>query len=277
MKRARIRESVGRVSQRVDAKRLWRAYRLRRNFRHLFIKTISSIFLFFILVFLFIMLFGRPDTPARGSLSFIVNTVLAVFSFFSMLVLLFFVVESTKSCLSLTHRLTDHHTIWPRKILAEFKDDSNLESDEFADLLDVRFITRLTESVGKLIYYPFIILAIMIAARTRYFDNWNFPYSLIFVYTVPLIYLISCAVGLQRSAKQARQKVLDNFREKLFEARFGPNENRHRALKINRLIREIESIQKGAFRPFMQNPVIHVLVGSGGAGLFAVLKLFLSS
>jgi hypothetical protein len=277
MKWIRDTESKDRSSEKVKAVRGWILYRLRHELRNHLVEMFFFIILFWVLLFLLMELFDRPYVPARGSLSFVVDAVLAVLCVFSMLILLFFVVDSTMSCLNLTRPLIKHQTIWPRKKLAEFKNDSQLEPHEFADLLDVRFITKLTESVGKLIYYPFIIVAIMIAARARYFDNWNFPYSLIIVYAIPLTYLISCGIGLQRSAKKSRQKALDNLREKLFKARFGQAENRSRALKINRMIREIESIQEGAFRPFLQNPVIHVILGSGSAGLLALLRVFLSS
>jgi hypothetical protein len=277
MKRAGEEESEIKSSKTVNAVHHWSIYCKRHKLRNHLVEMFAFIILFWFLLALLIMLFGRPNTPARGSLCFIVDALLAIFCVLFMLVLLFFVVNSTKLCLDLTNPLIERVTIWPWEKFEEFNNDSQLEPNEFADLLDVRFITKLTESVGKLIYYPFITVAIMIAARARYFDNWNFPYSLIFVYAIPLIYTISCTIGLQHAAKLSRQKALDNLRRKLFEARFGQTENRSRALKINRMIREIESIQKGAFRPFLQNPVIHVILGSGSAGLLAILKLFLSS
>ena len=147
-----------------------------------------------------------------------------------------------------------------------------MENDDLAELLDVRFVTKLTEDIGKMIYWPFIVLAVMVAARFPYFDNWNFPISLIITYSIPSIYLIICAIELQRTAKEVRAKALDYLRARLFAARFGENENEKRALKLTRLITEIESIREGAFRPFLENPVIHVILGSGGAGLLALLK-----
>jgi hypothetical protein len=277
MKQAGENKSETGSSKTVNAEELWNKYRKDHKLLNHFLEMIAFISLFWILLSLLIMLFGRPNVPARGSLSFAVDVVVAIFCVLFMFILLFFVVNSTKLCVDLTHRLIKHDTIWPRKKLEEFQNDSDLRPDEFADLLDVRFVTRLTESISKFIYYPFIVVGIMIAARARYFDNWDFPYSLILVYAVPLTYTICCAFVLQRTAKKSRQKALGNLHKKLFEARFSQSENSRRALKINRMIREIESIQKGAFRPFLQNPVFHVILGSGSAGLLAVLRMFLSS
>lgn len=277
MEQSGEKESHIRPSQTVNAIQHWEIYRKRHRIRNHLVEMFAFIFLFWFLLILLIMLFGRPNTPARGSLSFAVDALLALSCVISMLILLFFVVNSTKLCLDLTNSLIEQDTTWPENKLEEFKNDRDLETNEFADLLDVRFITKLTECVGKMIYYPFITVGILIAARARYFDNWSFPYSLILVYAIPLTYTISCAIGLQRTAKKSRQKALNKLRKKLFAARFGEKENKHRAVKINRMIREIESIKEGAFRPFLQNPVIHVILGSGSAVLLAILRLVLPS
>jgi len=264
-------------SKTINAEEHWKKYSKRHKFRNHILEMLNFIFLFCGLLALLMMLIGRPNTPGRGSLCLVMDAVLAISCVLLMLALLFSVVNSTRFCIDLTNPFIEKDTIWPWESFEKFNNDNDLKPGEFADLLDVRFITTLTESVGKFIYYPFIAVGIMIAARARYFDSWNFPYSLILVYAIPLIYTICCAIGLQRTAKKSREKALDNLQKKLFEAQFGPKENGHRAVKINRMIVEIESIHEGAFRPFLQNPVIHVILGSGSAVLLAIIRMFFSS
>jgi hypothetical protein len=190
-----------------------------------------------------------------------------------MIILIFFIVDATYLSLEhLANPLINIHTKWPDKVMKEIKGDHHILKEDFAELRDVQFVTKLTEDMGKMIYWPFIVLAVMVAARFPYFDNWNFPISLIIAYVIPSIYLIVCAVKLQRTAKQVRAKALAYLNGQRFASRFGEEENKRRALKLTYIIREIESIREGAFRPFYENPVIHVILGSGGAGFLALLK-----
>jgi hypothetical protein len=219
-----------------------------------------------------IQIFGPPNTPYRGNVSFIVNNIVLVLSGVYMIILIFFVVDATYLCLGLAGPLIQINTHWPIKAIEEVKDDLDIERKDFAELLDVRFVTKLTEDIGSMIYWPFIVLAVMVAARFPYFDRWNFPVSLVIAYFVPSIYLIICAIVLQLTAKRVRAKALDYLNERLFAARFGKKENEKRALKLTHMIEEIESMREGAFRPFFENPVVHVILGSGGAGLLALLE-----
>ena len=257
----------------VNAQQLWNDYQVEGKWRYRFLRSVPMALAYMVLSGAVIYIFGLPNTPFRGNISFKVNQYILMLSGIYMVILIFFVVDATYLCLGrLTGPLIKLHTVWPDDAMEDFKRDSDIEPKEFAELLDVRFVTNLTEDIGKMIYWPFIVLAVMVAARFPYFDNWNFPISLIITYALPSIYLIVCAIKLQRTAKRVRAKALDYLNERLFASRFGQDENRKRALKLTRLIREIESVHEGAFRPFFENPVIHVILGSGGAGLLALMK-----
>ncbi len=101
--------------------------------------------------------------------------------------LMFFVVDATRLCLRPIHAMIDHRN-WSEELIDESETGGAIEPRDFEHWFDVRFIAQLTDSVGKLIYYPFIIIAIMVAARWRYFDNWDWPMSLIIVYMIGSFY-----------------------------------------------------------------------------------------
>ena len=257
----------------VNAQKLWNDYLKEGKWRYRFLRSVPMALAYMVLSGAVVYIFGQPNTPFRGNVSFITNNIILALSSVYMIILIFFVVDATYLSLGrITGPLIKLHTVWPDDAFEDFKGDSEMENDDLAELLDVRFVTKLTEEIGKMIYWPFIVLAVMVAARFPYFDNWNFPISLIITYSIPSIYLIICAIELQRTAKEVRAKALDYLRGRLFAAQFGKNENEKRALKLTRLITEIESIREGAFRPFFENPVMHVILGSGGAGLLALLK-----
>jgi hypothetical protein len=258
--------------KRVNAQEIWKDYLKDGKLSNRISRLVPMALLYMLLSLGLMQIFGSPNTPFRGNVSFIVNNIILALSGVYMIILIFFVVDATYLCLGLAYPLIKINTRWPVKAMEEAKDDPDIESNDIAELLDVRFVTKLTEDIGKMIYWPFVILAVMIAARFPYFDRWNFPVSLIIAYTIPSIYLIICAIVLQRTAKRVRAKALDYLNERLFAARFGKGENEKRVLKLTSIISEIESIREGAFRPFFENPVVHVLLGSGGAGLLALLK-----
>jgi len=114
----------------------------------------------------------------------------------------------------------------------------------------------------------------MVVARVRFFDNWNWPISLVTLYVMASIYIISCAVRLQLAAWTARRTAIDKLQITLNKIKFSEP---GRSEQVEYLIEHIESLRKGAFRPFLENPVIHVLLGSGGAGLLILVRFFLPS
>jgi hypothetical protein len=264
--------------EQVDSQELWREYIIDGTPRNRRIRIILRTLSFWVLLFFLIVLVGRPNMTGRGLVIWCVDTILVILCTTFMLLLLFFVLDVTRVSLELIYPLIDHDTIWPTSTIPDFEANPEMDAADFAGLIDVRFIAQLTETVGKLIYYPFIILLVAIAARNRYFDNWNLSLSLIIVYAVPSIFMVCCAIGLQHCARRARQTALNNLRRKLFTARFGKTQNRSRAIKIKYMIEEIRSLRQGAFRPFMENPVVRaILIPSGGAGLLTLLRFLLPS
>jgi hypothetical protein len=210
-----------------------------------------------------------------------------------MIFLVFFVLDVTTLSLSLIRNLKGPRTIWPKELVGcfecerskesndridgatksskNYKDDSSNEPDGLAEWLDIKFIALHTQAVGKLIYYPFIILLIMIVARNRYFDNWNFPISLTIIFLLYFVHAIGCGIMLRFEAEKARSVALDRLQNELVEATNTCNMCRAKWLEI--MIEDIKSIRKGAYSPFTENPVLHaILIPSGGMSLLTLLR-----
>jgi hypothetical protein len=164
----------------------------------------------------------------------------------------------------------------------------------------VRFIARVTEGAGALVYFPSLVLLLLIAARMPYFDNWGFPPLLFIVYAIPTAYILGLMATLQLAARRARATALYHLEQKLAAIEEGvsppvgptkqtkgtgqakPSAQRRQApaektrAQIERMISEIEELREGAFRPFLENPIVHaLLIPSGGAGMLAVLTYLL--
>lgn len=269
----RYRRRIGISNWTIDEKRaeagqLWKEYLDRGTVENRVHRLILPTLFFWILIIILYWYFGRPNIPYRGSVSSLVDAVLASICVFLMIIFMFFIVDATRLCLRPIHAMIEFPN-WHEGLIDGSKIDSMITLPDIENWLDVQFIAQLTDSVGKLIYYPFIIIAIMIAVRWQYFDNWDWPISLMTVYMTGSFYIISCVVRLQYAAKKARKQAISKLQKTQDRIRFVDSK---RSEQIEYLIGRIKSVKQGAFTPFFENPVVHVLIPSGGMSLLALLR-----
>ena len=127
-------------------------------------------------------------------------------------------------------------------------------------------IIKISETVNRFVYYPFIVILILGASRLRYFDRWDMPVGLLIVIMLGLAYSIYCAVSLRREAQQARKKIL----HKLWEKQLNLQAKNKEALseQIKMMYDAIKSMHKGAFVPFFEQPFVRAValfIGGGGS------------
>lgn len=129
-------------------------------------------------------------------------------------------------------------------------------------MAQIRLIVERTRIVNRRILYPFLALFLVMAARSPYFDKWDFPPALIMVLTVNSLLAIASASLLYLAAVGAKRRVLASIQEQLDRAltqdenaasksTSGPSSDR-----LRQIIDEIDSVQQGAFVPFYQQPVV---------------------
>lgn len=260
----------------VDAVVHWRDYMaygsgMRRAWR------ILPVWLAFLALAAILMgVFGWPHVPYRGDFSRWVHRVVGLSSIALLVLLIVYVVDAVWLCKRFIDQLAAKPTVWPDKLLKKHESARNLNPYFLDDWLDIRLITRLTKAVGTLIYYPFIVLALVIIARDGYFDDWDFPVGLVVMYVLGVACIVAYAVLLRRAAEEARKKAVDNLKNKLFLVKGGGPQHAHVAVQISLTVQEIEAEREGAFAPWTQHPVFGaILYPSGGVGLIALLEYFL--
>jgi hypothetical protein len=190
-------------------------------------------------------------------------------------------------------RLAHTPSIWPDATLAKFglrpkdsepdpverlRKDLDGKHEYFLDeLLDIRFISEHTKAVGKIVYYPFLLLALLVFARSRVFDDWDKPIGLV------LILLLSGGIAListwllRRAAETARQQILEQLNVML-RALCLYRDEAARILEKQTLqaIEEIRSNRQGAFMSITQEPAVQaVMLPLGGWGMQELLKYFI--
>ncbi|MBT9494548.1 MAG: hypothetical protein IV107_19850 [Paucibacter sp.] len=145
------------------------------------------------------------------------------------------------------------------------------------DWLDVQVVARRTEYVSRLVIGPFIVLALLVVARSRLFDNWSLTPAIAVAISLYLIWLIVLASLLKIAAENTRKRALASMNADLRWLAGSRPEMAALVEPFKRLIVSVESNQTGAFAPIFEQPLLKALLvplgGAGGAQLFDYLLL----
>lgn len=252
---------------------LWNEYLKLGNFKYCAIRTgihMGVFFVFSICLKLTLDVLGvdfELFTPARGNVSFFVNRIVLIVAVFSMLFLTFFVV--------------DRHMLYRRYIKLISKQDELMQKSGNFNIENtykkILQIAEYTERIKYLNVFSFIVLFLMIIARSDYFDKWNMNFTLLTIFLTLGIYSFACTIILYLEAKrykdgtvEALRKMLVLLKEKNWKIISSKDKNIEKdEFKMERIklaIDTIGSIRKGAFRPIFQQPLMRAaLLPFGGA------------
>jgi hypothetical protein len=257
---------------RFTAKDAWSAYLSWNQFwpRLIRVGALTAIYLVFsVSVF---GLFGLPVTPARGDIALSVDKWILGAAVLGMMILTFYVVDAIRLNSNLIRIVAGGVTQWEPNIAAGRSRIPPLTEEDLARYHDVAFVARRTEAVAPLIWYPLIVLAVMVVARSSFFDNWSWPVSLILVFSLNALWAFGSAAFLRRSAEQLRRAAIG----KLQLLRVESYKSSRRRQMFDELIAEIRGLKNGAFAPLSEQPFIRaVILPSGGLGLLAVAQRLL--
>jgi hypothetical protein len=272
------------VESGINAAELWESYHRESAPKRRFSRCVIPLaVVHFGLCALIIYTFGPPVAPYRGLMSFIVDmAVLLMLAVPSLIVLIFLVLDATKLSVRFIQDLSKEQVVWPQYIVDKFVGKLKMDTRYLNGWISIQVIARHTEAVGNLIYYPFVVIILMLISRSSYFDNWHLPLGLFVVIMLALAYSIYCAIILRRSAEQARQKAIERLErlqihqicakgqketgENVSEGR--KEERTDKSEQIALLINSIRTIRRGAFASFSHQPFVRALAlffGSGGS------------
>lgn len=250
---------------------VWKDYVKHTALGKRWLRILPLVFFYYITCCLIIETYGQPFVPFRGRDSYLVDFVSIRFFAVPLFILLItWVVDSTMSVRWLIHRLAQTELIWPEetvhKISNKFNIDSLCENVCVNEWLSIQAIVKISETVSRFVYYPFIVILILCASRLQYFDKWDTSIGLLIVIMLALAYSLYCAVSLRRSAQKARETILDKLWEHQVNA-IG-HKNKDLAEQIKMIYDAVESIKKGAFVSFFEQPWVRaflLFIGGGGS------------
>jgi hypothetical protein len=259
---------------------VWRRFETYGKPCYRLIRTVLLSLLYLGLLMIFwLFLFEPISSQARGAVTRILDGLLLFLAGGTLVGLIMFVVDATHLCYRLVEYLSRYAQTWPLVVLRERAYERGLALDNegcqaLGCWLTVRLIAEATAVTARLLYYPFIVLLILVVAQSSFFDNWHWHVPLIVAIVLSAATALICALLLQRAAKSAKDKALRTLNGLIVE-RIGPEEDLVRA-KLEQLRAEIEKEQAGAFASFTNNPVVWaILIPLGGGGGVAALQALL--
>lgn len=256
----------------IDIAILWERYLFRGRLSRRMFRVVPMVILYMsVIVLMMPFIGGYPSIPIRGNFDFGLFLFLTIILY---LLLTFFVIDSTMLHCGFLKQLESVETHWPDTTFCKFGYPINRHPKKYASELacfwDILLISRRTEAVGNLIYYPFIVLFCLISARFPCFDNWTWTPALVLTLSMHFSLALYAAWKLPRTAVAYRDKVLGELnlrRRKAFMVEGKTPE------AIDTMIEEVQANHKGAFSYLWEQPAIRaLLLPSGGFGLATLFQ-----
>jgi hypothetical protein len=264
----------------VNAGELWRSYLTMGHWKHRLWRIAPLVLVYLLLGFALMAMAPDPLRPVRGTAVAFWERLSLVLAVLSFLILAFGTLDATRLCRWLIEQLSEAPTLYPASTREYFQRlRGGLEKIEVLnEWIDLKLISELTDRVGRLIYYPFIVFFVLLLSRNVWWDHWSWPLPLTVIFTLNLVFAVAAALILQKSAHKARRIGLERLQDKIKELRAKKprtqvEKDEYTIDQLNELLAEMRDLKTGAFGTFWQSPVLGaLLVPSGGTVALQVIS-----
>jgi hypothetical protein len=269
--------------QDADVYRFWRMYIYQGSWIARIYRVTAGVAAMGLLWLILFLIFGNPPAPARGSVSLVAYRAVTLMLVFATLFLIFSVADTTLLCWRVIKAFRTETavspraetTIWPARTLQEYSDRLGLPTHFLDDWIDLLFVSKRTKCITTLIYYPFLIIALLVVSRSRLFANYGASIPDLITMGVGVLIVTACAVALRWSAEASRAKARRRLSDQIIVAR-NLEDGGRLAGQLEMLLHRIEELRDGAFNSFSQQPLVRaMLLPLGSLGGTALLEYLL--
>ena len=205
---------------------------------------------------------GMPFYAHRSALADHAYFLFGLSDWLITLFLTFIVFDATSSCLLFVKKLSrdKKSRSWPFTTMAVY--DQRLQLPRTNDLINewigLDFVAKRSHCIGNLIYYPFVLLAIMILSRSTVFANFAPSAVIILTHGISLFIIFACALMVWLAAKSARDIAKERLTDGVISAK--RSADAHFAKQLQILLNRVDQLKDGAFSPISQQPLFRALL-----------------
>lgn len=246
------------------AAQLWTRYAAQCGLVQTLRRVWPEILGFLLLAYALMLAFGFPNRPTRSDLAWTLDLWIVLLVLVPFLALLFFMVDATRQTVILARDLRGRVS-WPAETMtwlglgAWVRGGQDPSAGGDIAWMDVKLIGAVTRPVGNLVWYPVVVLILMVLARHPIFDAWSLPPALILIMAVAIAYAVGCALALRRAAERVREQAVQQLSAALLRAQ-GRADAKECIEPLKTMLAAVVAARDGAFRPFSQQPVVQALL-----------------
>lgn len=249
---------------RVFISRFWREHCECGTFTARLLRASLATWFFMVITSVLMVVWPMEGIPVRGNSLIWLWSWLLPFVLFQLLV--FWVVDAIRLLTRFIRQLSNHHGVWPKSLRSEHEQIFGIAAHPcIDDWMDMLLIAKRTAAVNRLVYAPTVVLLIMIASRSSYFDNWPTPPSIVISFLLTAVILLGSAISLRRAAEKARRIALQRIDDYLLR----PPEVKLEPGKLEMIRSRIVALNTGAFSRYSEEPLVRALLlsltGIGGS------------
>ena len=194
--------------------------------------------------------------------------------------LVFWIILEVKACCNFMDKVcalkntAQPEQLWSEDILKEKEKETAIPKDHLMYLdryVQFDIVSRLTGCISHMIYLPLgMILAILIG-RSRIFDQFAIPWSLLIIFSISVIYLLIAMYELRRSAENLRSQFLDEYEYQSMKNKFSGEKAGE--IQIGHLIDLIRRKRNGIYATLSHQPALTaLLIPFGGMSGVQILE-----
>jgi len=264
----------------IDANELWDEYRRTGGWPMRLLRVVLGVVIYGCFGFALSGMTDLPITPLRGDKLLFWDFWLLLLAVMAFLFVTLWIVDTALLCAWFIRRLSLAPTRYPRATLDHFAQQRSVDDAELLEeWIDMQMIADLTEPVGRLVYWPFMAVFLMLGARNPWWDHWTWHWPLLVIFAINIGLAAAGSIILQQAARKARVAGVQHFEAKVNMKRreSAASVAEHESDQAERLLDEINNLRRGAFVPISKNPLVGaLLVNSSGVVLIEVLALIFS-
>jgi hypothetical protein len=205
-------------------------------------------------------IFGEPNVPARGDLALYLYRVVTSLDVIATLFLIFLVADATLYSRSFIKQLTAIRSEWPAKTIDHFARTLGLRGENLDDWIDMQFLAKRTQCITSLIYYPFLMIALLLVSRSRIFDDFTTPATLVITQAISVTVIIGSVFALRSAAEEARASATEHLASKIIAAKGAEQLDVKVANQLEMMLTRIQNVRDGAFAPLSSQPFVKALL-----------------